>query len=223
MNLEALRAKKSQLPKTSPEEGRAIAVAGFAFLPMFLKEIKREERKALVEISEVLQAFKEGKAEELEVVLVFLENIKDGGIEGLRGKKEMLKEAYEELKNEKVEEFWRYIRSWAGAGKEEIFSHFIRNKKAKEEIIKKALAWWAEEAEKEKDKISKKAEERKVERLKELVEKGKKRDLSEEELLFLLDNDPSGGDLLLSYEEEKERRELEKKAKSGKGVEAQDL
>lgn len=220
---ENLKQNPAQLPKLNPKEGLNMQIVGYAFLPAFLSSLKKEERKALVEISEVLQAFKEGKAEELEVVLVFLENIREGGIEGLRGKKEILKEAYKELKNEKVEEFWRYIRSWAGAGKEEIFSHFIRNKEAKEKITQRAMTWWEEEERKEKEGRIKKEEENNINRLKELVEKGKKKDLSEEELLFLLDNDPSGGDLLLSYEEEKERRELEKKAKSGKGVEAQDL
>ena len=220
---ESLKQNPAQLPKLNPKESIMVQLVGYSFLNTFLSSLRKEERKALVEISEVLSAFKEGKAEELEVVEVFLNNIREGGIEGLRGKKEILKEAYKELKVEKVEEFWRFIRSLAGAGKEESFSHFIRNKEAKQEITKRAMQWWEREERKEREEEKRKEEQKNINSLKEIAEKGKKKDLNEEELLFLLENDPTGGELLMAYEEEKERRDLEKKIKTGKGVVSEDL
>lgn len=136
-----------QLPKLAPEELVGMQTASYALLNELLMLIGKKERGALVAISEVLSAFKEGKANELEVVSCFFQQVKNGNVAGLESKKAILSEIASSIKAEHTEELWKYIRSWAGTKGNQLtmFNQFLAEKDSKETIIFHAKNWFIQQ------------------------------------------------------------------------------
>lgn len=140
-------AKQAQQPKLAPEELVGMQIASYALLNQLLAVIGKKERGALVAISEVLSAFKEGNASELEVIAVFFQQVRNGNVAGLENKKAILVELASSIKAEHTEELWKYMRSWAGTkgSKLELFKQFIQNNDSKEAIAFHAKNWFIQQ------------------------------------------------------------------------------
>jgi hypothetical protein len=162
MIVQGTRQEAKQQAKLAPEELVGMQTASYALLNELLMLIGKKERGALVAISEVLSAFKQNQASELEVIATFFQQVKAGNVAGLENKKAILLEIAQGTRAEHSEQLWKYIRSWAGskaslpsflyirswAGSKAslpLFNSYIQNNDSKETIILHAKNWFIQQ------------------------------------------------------------------------------
>ena len=136
-----------QQPKLAPDELVGMQVASYALLNELLALLGKKERGGLIAISEVLSAFKEGKASELEVIATFFTQVKAGNVAGLENKKAILAELASSIPAEHSEQLWSYIRKWAGTRGNNLayFNQYIANNDSKETIAFHAKNWFIQQ------------------------------------------------------------------------------
>lgn len=141
------RQQAKQAPKLAPEELVGMQTASYAMLNELLAVIGKKERGSLIAISEVLSAFKQNQASELEVIATFFTQVKAGNVAGLENKKAILSEIAQGTRAEHSEQLWKYIRSWAGTrgNQLELFNQFLTNNDSKETIILHAKNWFIQQ------------------------------------------------------------------------------
>ena len=140
--------QERQQAKLAPEELVGMQVASYALLNELLALLGKKERGSLIAISEVLSAFKEGKASELEVIATFFQQVKAGNVIGLENKKAILSEIAQGTRAEHSEQLWSYIRKWAGSkGNNQLamFNSYIQEKDSKETIAFHAKNWFIQQ------------------------------------------------------------------------------
>ena len=140
------RQQAKQAPKLAPEELVGMQTASYAILNELLAIIGKKERGGLIAISEVLSAFKQNQASELEVIATFFTQVKNGNVAGLENKKAILLEIAQGTRAEHSEQLWKYIRSWAGSKASlPLFNSYIQNNDSKETIILHAKNWFIQQ------------------------------------------------------------------------------
>lgn len=145
--IQAKQQQAKQAPKLAPEELVGMQTASYALLNELLAILGKRERGGLIAISEVLSAFKQNQASELEVVSCFFTQVKAGNVAGLENKKAILLEIASGIKAEQVEELWSYIRKWAGTKGNQLayFNQYIQNNDSKETIAFHAKNWFIQQ------------------------------------------------------------------------------
>lgn len=186
---------EKQVAKLTKEELVNMQTAFYSSLNILLTALNKPERAAIVAMSEVLDAFKQDQATELEVIHCFLSQLVDGRMEGMATKKEMMKELYEGMPQAQVEALWMFARRWAGVGNMKQFSHFITVKLSKQLVQEAFITWWNEQQGLAMATLGKKQQESKEERYAKLMHKARfgPGELSNDEAEWLMENSDDDG------------------------------
>lgn len=184
-----------QVAKLTKEELVNMQTAFYSSLNILLTALNKPERAAIVAMSEVLDAFKQDQATELEVIHCFLSQLVDGKMEGMATKKEIMKELYETMPQVQVEALWMFARRWAGISNTKQFNNFITVKLSKQLMQEAFIAWWNEQQGLAMATLGKKQQESKKEKYDKLMHKARfgPGELTKEEGDFLMENCEDGG------------------------------